>query len=72
MSNFKNALYYFSIVMIFVYLAVAMALIFSESFVEELKQPNRTVLAILVILYAIFKFYRLFITKRSQPSDEEN
>ncbi|MCX6181117.1 MAG: hypothetical protein NT150_04225 [Bacteroidetes bacterium] len=58
--------------MIFVYLAVAVVLFFSDDFVAELKQPNRSILAGIIVLYAIFKFYRLFFYKRPESSDEEN
>ncbi len=70
MNNLKNSLYYFGIAMIFVYVALAMILFFSD-YESSLKQPNRTILAIIILLYAAFKTYRIFANKRSKALDED-
>ena len=71
MNQLKNSLHYFSIVMIFVYVIIAMILIFSDGIVI-LPQPNRSILAVVLLLYAAFKAYRVFTKSRAQQIDEEN
>lgn len=71
MNQLKNSLYYFSVVMIFVYLAVAMILFFSDGIIS-LQGPKRIILAIVILLYAAFKAYRVLANKRTQQNDEKN
>jgi hypothetical protein len=70
MNNLKNSLYYFGIAMIFVYVSIAMFLFFSD-YEPSLKQPSRSILATIIMLYAAFKTYRIFANKRSQTLDED-
>jgi len=55
--------------MIVVYFAIAMALIFTDKFVS-LQQPNRKILAAIIFLYAIFKSYKVVMSKKNIDVDE--
>ncbi|MFM7023628.1 MAG: hypothetical protein ACKOXB_11690 [Flavobacteriales bacterium] len=70
MSHLKTSLHYFGIIMLAVYVGMAFIMFFSDEMEKKVDQPMRSILAVLFLLYAAFKAYRIFAPKRSN-SDEE-
>ncbi len=71
MNQFKHILYYFSVTMVFVYIVLAVLLLFTD-LLPQIQEPNRKVLGIILFAYTLFKSYKIFVHKRRQNVDDEN
>jgi hypothetical protein len=67
----KQVLYYFSFVMVLVYMAIGLLFIFTNVLID-LVHKNRTIIGLFFIAYGIFRGYMLIRLKRSREKFEES
>lgn len=68
-KTLRTVAFYFGLIMVTVYLALGLALIFTNAFYELLPQ-NRTLLGLVILLYAGFRIYMSFRLRKKNHSTE--
>jgi hypothetical protein len=68
-KTLRSVAFYFGLIMVTVYIALGLALIFSDAFFELLPN-NRNLLGIVILLYAAFRIYMTFRLRKKSPAPE--
>lgn len=67
--NFHKLLGYFSSLMVLVYIGAGVALLLPGLQVSYLKSSTRIILGIALLLYGIFRAWRIFKTSKDENTD---
>jgi hypothetical protein len=67
---FHNLLNYFGLLMVFVYLAAGITLLFPIFQISFLNNTSRLVLGIALIFYGIFRAWRIFKTRKNEEEPD--
>lgn len=68
-KTLRSVAFYFGLIMVTIYVALGLALIFTNVFYELLPQ-NRTLLGLVILLYAGFRIYMTFRLRKRSHSPE--
>lgn len=68
-KTLRSVAFYFGLIMVTIYVALGLALIFTNVFYELLPQ-NRTLLGLVILLYAAFRIYMTFRLRKRNLGPE--
>jgi hypothetical protein len=68
-KTLRSVAFYFGLIMVTVYIALGLALLFSDAFYELLPN-NRGMLGVVILLYAAFRIYMTLRLRKKNPAAE--
>ncbi|MFZ4411915.1 MAG: hypothetical protein ACOYOV_02435 [Bacteroidales bacterium] len=70
-NSLHNFLAIFSYVMVFFYLSLSLILLFTNTFIYILTPIQRYSIGGMLLVYSIFRAYRIFISQKEAKNDDE-